>query len=43
MAGSECYCGNPSTLPAKLKVTDSACNLKCPSDPTQLCGQYGGL
>ena len=32
----ECFCGNE--ISPKIKIPDSACNMKCSGDPTQYCG-----
>ncbi|GJQ70820.1 oxt [Trypoxylus dichotomus] len=36
---TECFCGNDEPSPS-LKLPDSSCNMKCPSDSHQVCGGY---
>ncbi|KRT81296.1 hypothetical protein AMK59_5714, partial [Oryctes borbonicus] len=36
---TECFCGNDEPS-VSVKLPDSSCNMKCPSDPHLVCGGY---
>lgn len=37
--GSECFCGDTDP-PDNAKLSDDACDMKCPANPSETCGGY---
>lgn len=36
---SECFCGE-TPPPPSAKTTEESCDMKCPGDPSKICGGY---